>query len=354
MTDARIQEWLNRLPRNGPWLVSMVLASLIVVELARAAIMLLGAGQVRSVLPTPVGTGQVHQRRAADVQAITNAHLFGIADPDPSTQDPANAPLSSASLVLAGTIATNDPKHGVAIISDGGPSKVYSVGDNVSGTRLHSVYLDHVILDRAGALETLVMPRQLAPSRPIVARAPAPSPVQNLRSLVEKDPAILSQIMRAVPSYDSNAGKLRGFRIYPARNRNAFNNLGLRPGDLVTAINGASLDDPQENGLTRRGSRVFVWDLTSEIGLCTIGCAIVVRVGLGVCGRHLVRTPHRGLGRGCLHRAVRLPLGKSQRVRCFEKIAEAGSARGKSACSITHEGYSPRHVKGRPDCDSIT
>jgi YcaO-like protein with predicted kinase domain len=27
--------------------------------------------------------------------------------------------------------------------------------------------------------------------------------------------------------------------------------------------------------ITRRGSRVFVWDLTSEIGLCTIGCAIV-------------------------------------------------------------------------------
>ncbi len=27
--------------------------------------------------------------------------------------------------------------------------------------------------------------------------------------------------------------------------------------------------------ITRRGSRVFVWDLTSDIGLCTIGCAIV-------------------------------------------------------------------------------
>jgi ribosomal protein S12 methylthiotransferase accessory factor len=27
--------------------------------------------------------------------------------------------------------------------------------------------------------------------------------------------------------------------------------------------------------ITRRGSRVFVWDLTSDIGLCAIGCAIV-------------------------------------------------------------------------------
>jgi hypothetical protein len=110
---------------------------------------------------------------------------------------------------------------------------------------LHSVYLDHVILDRGGALETLVLPRQLPPARPAIARSNGPGPVENLRRLVEQDPNILSQVMRAVPSYDSGAGKLRGFRIYPGRNRTAFNNLGLRPGDLVTAINGASLDDPQ-------------------------------------------------------------------------------------------------------------
>jgi type II secretory pathway component PulC len=42
-------------------------------------------------------------------------------------------PESAANLVLAGTIATSDPKRGVAIISDGGPAKVYSVGDNVGG-----------------------------------------------------------------------------------------------------------------------------------------------------------------------------------------------------------------------------
>jgi len=75
-------------------------------------------------------------------------------------------PLSSANLVLTGTIASQDPKHGIAIISDGGPAKVYSVGDNVNGASLHSVYLDHVILDRAGALETLQLPRLLTGSRP--------------------------------------------------------------------------------------------------------------------------------------------------------------------------------------------
>ena len=53
--------------------------------------------------------------------------------------------------------------------------------------------------------------------------------------------------MRTVASYDNSAGKLRGFRAYPGRNRAIFNKLGLKPGDLVTAINGTVLDDPQHS-----------------------------------------------------------------------------------------------------------
>ncbi len=53
--------------------------------------------------------------------------------------------------------------------------------------------------------------------------------------------------MRTVASYDNAAGKLRGFRAYPGRNRAIFNTLGLKPGDLVTAINGQPLDDPQHS-----------------------------------------------------------------------------------------------------------
>jgi general secretion pathway protein C len=189
---------------------------------------------------------------------VVAAHLFGVAVADPGTQDPENAPLSSANLVLAGTIATRDPKHGIAIISDSGPAKVYSVGDNVSGASLHSVYLDHVILDRAGVLETLRLPRQLAGTRP----GPGPGPVgrrggggdprtvaavDNIRRLVQQDPNILDQVMRTVASYDNVAGKLRGFRAYPGKNRAIFSKLGLKPGDLVTAINGQALDDPQRS-----------------------------------------------------------------------------------------------------------
>jgi general secretion pathway protein C len=254
MLDSRTHEWLSRLQGNGPRLASLGLAALIAVELARIAVSLLGGGPVKSPQPALASVAPRAQHTGLDIQSVVSAHLFGTATPDPSAQDPTNAPQSTANLVLTGTIATQDPKRGVAIISDGGPAKVYSVGDNIGGASLHSVYLDHVILDRGGQLETLLLPRLLGPGMngpPLVRRTGGDprtvAAVDNIRRLVQQDPSILDQVMRTVPSYDNTAGKLRGFRAYPGRNRQIFNKLGLKPGDLVTAINGTALDDPQRS-----------------------------------------------------------------------------------------------------------
>src|ERR1700734_3619782 len=254
MADARTHDWLSRLQGNGPRLTSLVLALLIGAELVQIAVSLFGGGQVRSPQPVSTNTSIRAPHAGFDAQSVISAHLFGIAVADPSPQDPANAPQSTANLLLTGTIATSDPKRGVAIISDGGPAKVYSVGDNVGGASLHSVYLDRVILDRGGALETLLLPRLLGPgmrAAPVVRRTGGDprtaAAVDNIRRMVQKDPGLLDQVMRTVPSYDNAAGKLRGFRAYPGANRQIFSSLGLKPGDLVTAINGTPLDDPQHS-----------------------------------------------------------------------------------------------------------
>src|SRR3979490_1088647 len=117
MLYSRTHEWLSRLQANGPRLVSLALAALIAVELARIAISLLSGGPVKSpqpVLPNTAPRGAQHA--GFDTQSVVSAHLFGIAAADPTAEDPANAPQSSANLVLSATIATQDPKRGVAII----------------------------------------------------------------------------------------------------------------------------------------------------------------------------------------------------------------------------------------------
>jgi general secretion pathway protein C len=254
MLDTRTNEWLSRLQAIGPKLVSMVFAALILLQLLQIGYSLISK-PLKSPQPVVTASAPRAQRSGVDIQAVVSAHLFGVVVADPASQDPANAPQSAANLLLAGTIATQNPKRGVAIISDaGGPSKVYSVGERIGGASLHSVYLDHVILDRAGALETLLLPRQLPPSAPRAAalRRPGADPrtaaaVDNIRRMVQQDPNILDQVMRTVASYDNAAGKLRGFRAYPGRNRAIFGKLGLKSGDLVTAINGTPLDDPQRS-----------------------------------------------------------------------------------------------------------
>src|ERR1700722_11767104 len=173
MLDTHTNDWLSRLQANGPKLVSFVFGALILLQLLLIAYPFISK-PLKSPQPVQAPAVARAPRSGTDIQTVVSAHLFGVPVVDPATQDPANAPQSSANLLLAGTIATQDPKRGVAIISDAGaPSKVYSVGERIGGASLHSVYLDHVILDRGGALETLLLPRQLPPS---AARA-----VSNLR-----------------------------------------------------------------------------------------------------------------------------------------------------------------------------
>jgi S1-C subfamily serine protease len=68
---------------------------------------------------------------------------------------------------------------------------------------------------------------------------------ERVQQLVRANPSIVGEILR--PQVVIADGKQRGFRVYPGPNSDAFSRLGLRPGDLVIAINGSALDDPQRS-----------------------------------------------------------------------------------------------------------
>lgn len=227
-------------PRFATWALALALgvqAAFIVTDLA-------GAGRApRSAVPPPP-----LQSRFTDVAAITNAHLFGAAPVAPRT--PEDTPVTTMALVLTGIIADNDPQNGLAILGQTAQTaKVHVVGDTVpGGARLHAVYSDRVIIDRNGQLESLVLPRQIsgAAPAPSAASLPTQSPVvERMRKAFTEQPGLIADLLR--PQAVMDGDRVKGFRVYPGRNRLAFARLGLRPGDEVIAINGTPLDD-QDRG----------------------------------------------------------------------------------------------------------
>src|ERR1700677_1191501 len=155
--------------------------------------------------------------------------------------------MRNENLALSGTMATDDPRHGFALIGADGPSKLFAVGEDVYGASLHSVYLDHVILDRAGALETLRLPRPQLGAGTMLARNSPPAQtsktfVDGFGRVVDKEPPFFDKVVNTVGTYD-DAGKFLGVHVFPMPGRGALDKWGLVPGDLVTGINGVALDD---------------------------------------------------------------------------------------------------------------
>lgn len=191
----------------------------------------------------------------AEIDRLVNAHLFGESKQEDSAPaadylDPSAAPDTTLNLELLGTITSEAPEESFALIFERGKeTKVYAIGDSLArGTRLHAVYLDSVLLDRGGKLEALRLPKEdesnnRNPSR----RASASRRTQTLSSptvanVIANTETKLTDILRPQPVFAD--GQQRGYRLYPGRERSKFAALGLRPGDLVTEINGTALNDP--------------------------------------------------------------------------------------------------------------
>lgn len=217
-----------------------------------------GAGLVWAILPgtpqfdwserVPAPAAAVTSRPAdegVDFSGIVDAHLFGEATAAPPPSTAVSAPETRLNLKLLGTIAASDESIAHAIIADSNKkTNVYFIEDSVpGGATLHEVFPDRVILKRGGSYETLRLPKESKPaaaSARAVMRMPASVSGSGMQARSASPPAI-TEIVRPQP-YMPN-GQLKGYRVYPGRDRRAFAALGLRPGDLVTEINGAKLDN---------------------------------------------------------------------------------------------------------------
>jgi general secretion pathway protein C len=243
------EKWRALLERRGPLAATVLLAALLAMQAGAILVDLTSGGPGSATPPLPASAPALARHMGTNVGLITGADLFGkvpVAAPPP--QDAATAPQSTIPLLLTGVVAREDPAAGLAIIgqASGQASKVYTVGESVpGGAKLHGVYADRAVIDRDGHLEALFLPKATGSVRgqPFTAVVqPEPAPADRMRRIVTEQPGLIASIMRLQPQTRDN--KLLGFQVFPGRNHQAFTRLGLRPGDVVTAINGTVLDDP--------------------------------------------------------------------------------------------------------------
>lgn len=248
--------------RYGHWLAPAIRALLIVLigwALARLVWSLAPMPESAQWRPAPVVADSAASARsgAVNIETIVSAKLFGVyqAPANPNQSALSQAPDTVLNLTLLGILAGSNEDNSRALIGQpSGEEAPYVIGqDVVSGVVLQAIFPDRVVLSRNGALETLRLDKD-APSTstaPAVVQAPAdtspgsPQMLAQIREQILQDPSKAGEFIRVQPATGA-AGGTKGYRVYPGKDRSIFSSAGLRPGDLVTAVNGLLLDDGQK------------------------------------------------------------------------------------------------------------
>jgi general secretion pathway protein C len=254
--DHSPEQWLKAANRYLPPAITALLVLAIAYRLAQLT-WLVVPSTPPDAPPPPVAApraAQLPATVAAGLDSLEDWHPFGDASrapPPPQVVETVDAPDTTLALLLAGVFAKNDPRQGSATISSGrSEQKLYVVGapiEGANGATLHSVYADRVLIDRGGRLETLRMPQpeDLPGSATESTARIAPSPPQNqagsLREAISANASRITDVIRAAPHVEGE--QMVGYRLTPARNREAFAALGLEPGDILTEVNGTLLND---------------------------------------------------------------------------------------------------------------
>ena len=240
--------------------LSVVLLAILMGILARWTWLLLPATPTAPSLITPAPSANAPA--TSPLTHISSARLWGTLPvvAAPSVTQDTRLPLSLRG-VLSG--------EGLAMIeASGSGTKVYRTGDSLpGGAILKDVLIDHVLIERAGLIERLALPRQNLNPQAMPNPAPEPSaaPV-HLGKLLQQSPAELSKEFRLAPV--TEAGKLRGYRLRALRNPEMLQRAGLEADDVLISVNGTSLT--QANDLPK-----FIKDLRTA----TVIDAVVLRNG---------------------------------------------------------------------------
>ncbi len=223
------------------------------------------------VMPSRQASPVVSQSDATNRQQLSklaNLHLFGDAASKPVAKKvDTKAPETRLNLTLHGVFVADKPEDGAAIIgTSGSVQKYYKVGGGImSGVTLQAVFNDRVVLLRKGESEVLRFPKVsnsqgVAPVRRptarvaksqkdgfgprVSSRSASSASLSEYRDMIREEPLKIFEHVRFVPVKSRDG--MKGYRILPQKNRALYNQLGVRPSDLVTSVNGIPLTNDRE------------------------------------------------------------------------------------------------------------
>jgi len=236
------REWLRA---RGPLLACVIVGLAIGAD---------GVGALRHV-PAAAHRGAEAPLATDDGGALARlaaAPLFGSAAPA--------APVAALerALVLVGTIARTDARAGFAILGTSpADARLTAVGGRLPGTYvLESVYADHVVVLREGVSRALYLPRaglggllvSEAAATQVVAEAPPSAEELKREAAIQKDPLYLMAAGQWTfggfnPKPHLVGNRVAGVTLTPRGGEATAlaGKIGLRPGDVLTEVDGQPL-----------------------------------------------------------------------------------------------------------------
>lgn len=268
---------VTRLAEPARWLV----VALIAYTLATTVLYFVSAPQANNSAGSDAKSPAGLQRGAGpspgpvDIDRIVARNLFGVADaaaPAPAQQT-AMAVATRLPLELQGVFVADVPEDSAAIVAQKGrPGMLYVVGQKMPGNaELVEVKPDHIVLRRAGVLETLKFPTttgqfipgpdepeevavdDLSLTEPAMSESepddgrdergrkrPSSDALAEYRERIEADPEGTLADLGISPVDESNAS---GYRLDDLTASTFLSQTGLQPGDVILSVNGRPVGD---------------------------------------------------------------------------------------------------------------
>jgi general secretion pathway protein C len=217
--------------------------------------------------PTPMASTRKSVPQG-EYETILSRNMFNVEGtiPEPFDQGQldcfSQARLSTQRLVLLGTIVMSDEKYSVALVQEEGAANKEAVrqGDSFSGSKLQAMKVERKRLcfqvKASQDLEFIEIPdadgmEGASPSLSSMNPSDGITPVSEDKFMVnqnflEKNILNLNEILqtaRAVPYLEPGSGQFKGFLIQSMDQDSPFSKLGVRQGDILTAVNDIVLDN---------------------------------------------------------------------------------------------------------------